>query len=1416
MTSTTTGDRRRGTTRRSGMTILGKVAVPKPINLPSQRLENQGLDPNVEIVPKGTLSWGSKSSLNAWGTSSLSPRTESGPGSPSHLSNRPSSGGSVTRPSTADSNKAHESSSVVWDSNSRPSSASGVFPSNQASVALQRPHSADTRPGSSQLSRFAEAVSETSATWGVPTKNDGFSLTSGDFPSLGAEKESSEKSTKPQDAGPQARPASTSGRSVEERGVDCTEEANERIGDVNSWRRDNQPYSEDAPRDCREEGQLDSHGSHSYPNANFPHQYDAWRGPPVNNPQGGGWYRGNHPYGAPMGPGGFHMDPFQFYPPQVPPAPGHGAGPRGNHTTNEKMFRPPILDSYVHPRMQTRPGFYLGPVPYEGYYGPPMAYGNPNNRDLPFAGRPAGPHAYNNHSGQGGYDTTGSSVSLERNEPSHFQETQRPYKVLLKPQDGRFGGDEAKREDFLGNRLPNAEKVAQQMQTSRNERRENRNETSGEAQPTKAENAAPIDPSLIQKIEGLNAKTRINDGWQNASSGVNSGNSVNKASARNPRTGHASDSKNSLHYGGPATNKNAELAAMSGPAISRRPTQQTQGRADLQTKGRVNSEGNDGWRRTTVMSGSSRATLATNSETFPEVNVGDSLDTDSIRRPGSGVSADPNDNQRSTMRELARQRAQQRQKEEEERARDQRAKALAKLEELNRRSQVSEEGSVKNLEAASNASLPDMPEDPGSLSPARLPSNSDNVFVRSSREMKTTVAAGKSVEPTRESGTPMQDVMTSTEHANNFGPTQQDNLSRDRDRDGAASKQKRLGYKQKQNIIFEKKPAGSSFSGATTEVFDVVPSPEVVNEGILSHNSDVPATSSISTESTFTKRKNNKNGKKKHKAEETTTMNNTTRVAGKETKSGDESIETGGAMAAKMELGSVSVPSLDIKASGDSSEQTSAFTNEESQSRAKNNWKSQHLRRTQRNSLVNKPAEKFPGNNAVIWAPIHPQQKADVSTGVGSQNTVPEFGTSLKSLHQGQTSSKAKRVEIERYVPKPIVKEMADQFISKNLVTAAPDMSENVSQKESCGSEGTGILQPSGSTAGKSGSPSKSRHGNGRQGKHGREQGSWHQRGSGAPTKALEDGQFVTSNQPIRGTGNYHSSNQTEQIAAKDQTTSKDDGWKDGWYMTPETHYPTAEEMETSAVGKDQGMSIHGKQHASKSNKDGGSTYGDPKKANKRDPNIAHMQHSGHGLSQPDLPVTSKESRGLGDHVWHTANRTGKYGGRENTREKSYGSQKKDVAGYEHQGFNTEQKKTSADTHTQLQNRSTNKEVQVEQNPNSMFPKNTGQSRRFGRGQESQGGGWGLPAQENMHHHHQRPASNRDRQKQNMHYEYKPVGSHTNDGERKREQLKDSSQTEGPRYREKGQGQQGHGGYQQQKGTSTGRNTDHGLAGERN
>ena len=39
------------------MVSLGRIAAPKPINLPSQRRENNGEDPNVSLVPKGSHTW---------------------------------------------------------------------------------------------------------------------------------------------------------------------------------------------------------------------------------------------------------------------------------------------------------------------------------------------------------------------------------------------------------------------------------------------------------------------------------------------------------------------------------------------------------------------------------------------------------------------------------------------------------------------------------------------------------------------------------------------------------------------------------------------------------------------------------------------------------------------------------------------------------------------------------------------------------------------------------------------------------------------------------------------------------------------------------------------------------------------------------------------------------------------------------------------------------------------------------------------------------------------------------------------------------------------------------------------------------------------------------------------------------------
>lgn len=93
-----------------------------------------------------------------------SPYTDGTASSP--VTGRPSSGGGGPRPSTSGSDRSHEAVSSAWGSNSRPSSASGILATNQTSLAASRPQSSETRPGSSQLSRFAENSSEnTTSSW---------------------------------------------------------------------------------------------------------------------------------------------------------------------------------------------------------------------------------------------------------------------------------------------------------------------------------------------------------------------------------------------------------------------------------------------------------------------------------------------------------------------------------------------------------------------------------------------------------------------------------------------------------------------------------------------------------------------------------------------------------------------------------------------------------------------------------------------------------------------------------------------------------------------------------------------------------------------------------------------------------------------------------------------------------------------------------------------------------------------------------------------------------------------------------------------------------------------------------------------------------------------------------------------------
>lgn len=309
------------------------------------------------------------------------------------------------------------------------------------------------------------------------------------------------------------------------------------------------------------------------PGASMPPQhYDAWHGPHPNNLPGGVWYRGP-PYGAPVPRGGYPMEPFPYYRPQIPaasfpnpqPGPPQGVVPRGVHSKNGEMYRPPVPDPCIRPGMPMQPGFYPAPMPYEGYYGPPMGYCGPNDRDIPFIGMAAAP-VYSRYPGHSGPDPAnlharpsvrgpaGKSLVPEQVESDRPHDNRGPYKVLLKQHNG---WDEKKGEKF---EIPVASNVAstgkgdrqrrlwddelavdhrkhakldsQKAGDSESPRSSSVPETLGNLKPSdpiSTENSVPAgssagvrrlvppgqrDSSLFQKIEGLNAKARASGAGQ--------------------------------------------------------------------------------------------------------------------------------------------------------------------------------------------------------------------------------------------------------------------------------------------------------------------------------------------------------------------------------------------------------------------------------------------------------------------------------------------------------------------------------------------------------------------------------------------------------------------------------------------------------------------------------------------------------------------------------------------------------------------------------------------------------------------------------------------------------------------------------------------------------------------------------------
>lgn len=1205
--STLTGDRRWASTRKSGMTVLGKV--PKPINLPSQRLENNGLDPNVEIVPKGTLTWGSRPSSavpNAWSSSTLlSPKTDGSTGSPSHINGRPSSGGSGTRPSTAGSDRSHEPASNAWGPNSRPSSSSGLLAPNQTSIVATRPRSAETRPGSSQLSRFAENSAESTVAWG-PTrsaersgppssKTNGFTLSSGDFPTLGSEKNSDSHSQRGHSS--QGRPASASGTDAapKERlesplSGDAKVPACSEQGTMNTPKTDNYLYvGGGAPPNMN--WQMEPQHAQQYPSLNMtPHQFDSWRGPPLHPPDGI-WYRGGGaggPYRPTGPPGGFPAGHFGYYP-QFPPnteaVSRQGAGQGGYHPNNGETYRPHVPpNSFVvasHPVLPARPGVYQAPVPYDGYHGVPQAgfcgYGE---REVPFMGVASRPGVYNQHPHQNGNLSRGQfHVRPDGHDPPTATETDGPlgthqghYKVLLKQHDGwednklqetgqsgvskpqHFDkeskpGGSAREECWHRNSRKEEQAVLVRSKPDCEDLSKPSNDCEGHSsepvsmdsqensdkaadgilvRPETATSIAhdrqryPVtkkNATLIEKIEGLNNKVRSADGHsevtpfsfreekmkskaatRKADHSTKVSNVIPTESAPSGMVIPASGELNSFltendlkssndGTAGPGPLESQVIAA--GKSDSSKPgevghshnyrrTNAARTKVDHHAKSRSSCQVDDGWTKESPGRDSSVIITVTNGEDGPQAGVPDGLSSqeatvkESHHASNSGSYVSSLDSldyhaQRAKMKEIASQRARQLQKEEEERTREQKAKALAKLEELNKRSSVQSSRQKSTVVVPPNTDMQHN-QDSGmdtvlktdaannEVPGVMLAENSDAlIHAYDSKTKNSHAPADLPFEMAScASNNVTQDPAIS--HDPSLVPRQETNTAvvaaqkiSSHIHDTNISKHKHMGYRKRQNISMEKNPGEKPIASGNMES-----SKNLLDVSVHASISDnLPRNEDPSVQH---KKKNTRNLRNKNKLDEAPMSSTTPPLLHTE-----ESIENDPSDFQKTHspacvVETMSVPaqnSSEISGAQGSRDAPDASSNqgwskatEEAHAKISKQWKPQPPRRSARNQQGIKPGDKFHSSEAVIWAPVKPQNKNEQQPEEISQSSMTDASNQSleKKEHDVPNAMKTKRAEMERYVPKPVAKEMSQQ---ENSRQPSPSLKQGASGDKS-------------------------------------------------------------------------------------------------------------------------------------------------------------------------------------------------------------------------------------------------------------------------------------------------------------------------------------------------------------------------------
>lgn len=809
--------------------------------------------------------------------------------------------------------------------------------------------------------------------------------------------------------------------------------------------------------------------------------------------------------------------------------------------------------------------------------------------------------------------------------------------------------------------------------------------------------------------------------------------------------------------------------------------------------------------------------------------------------------------QRAKMKELAQQRTRQLQEEEEERTRKQKVKALAKLDELNRRTQAGE--GLTQKENATSSALQNKAEElhPSESTYVFGKSGADNLAMICSPNVvcKISETSIKKIETSpvlsREPPLEALDAGKESIHSHNQSATlHQDGNSAEATsaiqvHDNVAAMQKRVGYKQKQNLPSNEKLISAITTGPKVEngtvVDAAVSSGTVTNEVNSAGGSGLPVNSTLMGESSVNQKRKNKNGKNKHKIEEASSLAALPLATPKEANLSRSSVESDRPKASNFELDQDSVqPTSLSKDPNHYSEHRRTSPNEESHGRLNSQWKSQYSRRMPRNMQANRPAEKSNSSDSVIWAPVKPQSKMEIVDESSDKSKI-ETVNPVKGDQQVHNNLKNKRAEMERYIPKPVAKEMAQQGSVEQValsINEAP-ADEFVGRVDS-GSQGPQVSRHTSSPVVKMASGMESKNGDGRQTKQGKAHGSWRPRGSTESTH-VHDAQDGLNSDPNNGQSlqrpsEHQRTQKSGMSSVKGQTKHVNDSTDpDG--SNNLSNQDSAAQL--SATIKDQAATGRGRRGPFKGHKGMGTNHDVDHKQQGEEAENTELLISSSELGQPDVGAAFKENRVLGERFtsqWQPKSQasSSQWGSRPNDpnvgpeasqvtkKDSTHGSSSLPagcdkesnlhVAQPQHGQSVCEKGKAGEATNlgnheakrerrnalpkgrsdspnqvivTSVEPSPTGMDLGHEQRPSSGFRKN-GNQNRFGRGHESRGD-WKPPGQDNRHYN--QPA-NRERQGHNVQYEYHPVGPYDNNRSDNSERPKDGNHN-GGRYREKSQ-----------------------------